>query len=560
MKNIVTIISLFITMISSSLAQAPQAINYQGVARDASGNELANTNISLRLNILDGSAAGATIYQEEHSVTTNEFGLFSLQIGTGTATIGTFSSIDWGVNTRWLEVEMDPLGGTSYVNMGTSQLVSVPYALYAETSGSGASSVWEQNASDIYYDAGNVGIGVNSPKAQLEVTGKSYFGDLLTGGSNTSLISDPTVNINRNLVSTSAEANILQITAHSSADGVTGDAGALIIGSTDVPGLGSIFLSSNDETTSGIGFKTRNATGEDYRMVINADGEVGIGTNSPSAPLNISSNVSGTAFIELNDSEAAGSHLKLRDATALTNGFVPMIDGKSVGTGVTRAGLLVVGKLSDDGVDDKGIAFRAWANDSDPITTASLFEWQSGNNVMMDMNANGNLGIGTETPGDHKLNIEIDATTGQRNAILLNNISNGTGSSIGLQLQAGTDGEFGAIGFGASSYTINPQYTGSTYIANTAQGIVLDCSETGASTRFTFRNGGATSVEYMRIDSDGEVGVGTADPRSKLHISSGDVYIDNSANGVILTSPNGSCFRVTVDNAGSLSATSITCP
>lgn len=117
-------------------AQAPQAFKYQAVARDASGNTLANQNVSFRISILQGSSSGTTVYSETHATTTNAYGLANLNIGAGTVVSGTFASISWGGNNYFIKVEMDPAGGTAYMLMGTTQLLSVPYALYAETSGS----------------------------------------------------------------------------------------------------------------------------------------------------------------------------------------------------------------------------------------------------------------------------------------------------------------------------------------------------------------------------------------------------------------------------------------
>lgn len=116
------------------IAQVPQQFNYQGVARDNSGVELANQAISLRISLHSGSPIGTAIYQETQSSITNQFGLFNLQIGSGTVVSGTFNTIPWGSNTYYVQVEMDATGGTNYTDMGTSQLLSVPYALYAETS------------------------------------------------------------------------------------------------------------------------------------------------------------------------------------------------------------------------------------------------------------------------------------------------------------------------------------------------------------------------------------------------------------------------------------------
>jgi len=117
--------------ITSSISQTPQSFKYQAVARDINGDVLVNQNIGIRINILEGTAAGPSVYLEIHSVNTNQLGLFSINIGMGT-TGDDFSTINWGMNSYFIKTEMDPAGGSAYVLMGISQLLSVPYALYSE--------------------------------------------------------------------------------------------------------------------------------------------------------------------------------------------------------------------------------------------------------------------------------------------------------------------------------------------------------------------------------------------------------------------------------------------
>ena len=113
-------------------AQTPQAISYQAIARNATGVVLASQSVGIKISIHTGSATGTVEYSETHHDTTNLFGLFTLQIGNGTPITGTFSGIDWSIGNKFLQVELDAAGGTTYSDMGTTQLLSVPYALYAE--------------------------------------------------------------------------------------------------------------------------------------------------------------------------------------------------------------------------------------------------------------------------------------------------------------------------------------------------------------------------------------------------------------------------------------------
>ncbi len=143
MKTLFTsILSLMVNL--SLLAQVPQAINYQAVARDLEGKALKNQEISVRINIIAGNPLimsnpdfipKNTVYSETHEVKTNGFGLFNIAIGQGWSD-KEFSSIRWNHGTFFLRVEMDPEAGNNYHPMGMSQILSVPYAMYAEKAGS----------------------------------------------------------------------------------------------------------------------------------------------------------------------------------------------------------------------------------------------------------------------------------------------------------------------------------------------------------------------------------------------------------------------------------------
>jgi len=136
-KTTLLIVSIIIYCFHSS-AQAPQSFKYQAVARDASGEVIANQKVGFQISILQGSESGIAVYTETHSDSTNQFGLITLEIGTGT-TSDDFTAIDWGNDTYFIQIEMDASGGTSYTLMGTSQLLSVPYALHATTADSAGS-------------------------------------------------------------------------------------------------------------------------------------------------------------------------------------------------------------------------------------------------------------------------------------------------------------------------------------------------------------------------------------------------------------------------------------
>jgi hypothetical protein len=134
MKQTALFVGLFLTIFTAQ-AQVPQAVCYQAVATNQQGVELVSQAIRVRLSVLKTSAAGPEEWVETHNVTTDGFGLFDLNIGMGTRTGGaqtSFSGIKWGADKYFLKVEMDIAGGSNFVLMGVNQLISVPYALYAD--------------------------------------------------------------------------------------------------------------------------------------------------------------------------------------------------------------------------------------------------------------------------------------------------------------------------------------------------------------------------------------------------------------------------------------------
>ena len=131
MKKLNLILGIFL-LTGSILAQTPQAFKYQAIARDNLGNVIANQVIGLQISILMDSAGGTPVYVETHIPQTNQFGLFSINIGEGAVVFSSFSNISWGIDSYFIQTELDASGGALYTMMGTSQLLSVPYALFSE--------------------------------------------------------------------------------------------------------------------------------------------------------------------------------------------------------------------------------------------------------------------------------------------------------------------------------------------------------------------------------------------------------------------------------------------
>ncbi len=213
--NFLVFLSTFILCTTSVFAQAPKSFNYQGVARDASGQILGDKSINLKISILSEGNLSEPVYIEEHQVKTNKLGLFSLKIGQGLALLGDMEDIEWGSSAHYVSTEMDVDNNGHFALMGTAPLLSVPYALYAEKAGSSGDEYrsidfsgafgqtirhngndWEAS-SNIYNTSNNVGVGTTSPSEKLDVNGNIKIGatNQIVIGNNRGLAVDASRNI-----------------------------------------------------------------------------------------------------------------------------------------------------------------------------------------------------------------------------------------------------------------------------------------------------------------------------------------------------------------------------
>ena len=179
-------ICLMLLLSITTWAQAPQKISYQSVIRNNSNALIINSTVGMKVSLLQGGSNGLSVYSETHRPTTNANGLVSLAIGTGTVVQGVFANIDWSTGSYFVKTEIDPTGGVNYTLVGTSELLSVPFALHAKTSGSGDSTGGNITGTNNYigkfntsgtsignsqlFDNGeSVGVGTNAPAATLHV-------------------------------------------------------------------------------------------------------------------------------------------------------------------------------------------------------------------------------------------------------------------------------------------------------------------------------------------------------------------------------------------------------
>ena len=250
MKRIFTLLAL-VALTLSVLAQSPDLMSYQAVLRDAQDHLLQNQAVAVQISILQGAPNGTAVYTEVHSLNTNDNGLISLMIGDG-VTSDDFSTIDWGSGPYYLKTETDPAGGSNYTITSTTQLVSVPYAKYADEAGNAfsgnygdlANAPWALNGSNVYYNGGSVGIGTNSPARLFTVNSGA----------------DPNYSAWQN-----------------SATGATVNDGFLVGIDTYLDG----FVWNWEAGRLLFG------TSNNFRMTITSDGNVGIGTQTPTSKLQV---------------------------------------------------------------------------------------------------------------------------------------------------------------------------------------------------------------------------------------------------------------------------------
>ena len=211
LKSKTLLMFTLLAMSFSGFAQAPNLLNYQGVARNAVGNPLPNQSMKLRLSIHNLLPSGAVVYSEIRAITTNLGGLFSVQIGSAGAasTTGTIAGVNWSVGDKYLQVELDTASNNNYLDIGTVQLVSVPYAFNAGSANSAATVTTNANLTGAVTSNGNL----TSLAASPALTGVPTAPTAATGN-------------NSNQIATTAFVQAAALTGPTGAKGVPGIPGA----------------------------------------------------------------------------------------------------------------------------------------------------------------------------------------------------------------------------------------------------------------------------------------------------------------------------------------------
>jgi hypothetical protein len=247
-------------------AQAPHAFKYQAVIRNSVGKVLVEKSIGIKISLVKDNINGSSVFSESFNVKTNKFGAINLDIGTGTVISGNFSTIDWGAGSYFIQIAVDENGETNYTVIGTSQLMSVPYALYAEKAGNSsfdgtwASLIGKPTLAAVA-TSGNYNDLTNLPSlfdgAWASLTDKPTLATVATSGSYNDLTNRPT-KINTTLDNLATGTNPLAFNTTGSFNIAIGNSALAnnISGNYNIAtGTGALEYNTTGDNNIGIGYQ-----------------------------------------------------------------------------------------------------------------------------------------------------------------------------------------------------------------------------------------------------------------------------------------------------------------
>ncbi|WP_278378069.1 beta strand repeat-containing protein [Chryseobacterium arthrosphaerae] len=460
------------------LSQAPEKMSYQAVIRNGSGQLLGNQSIAVRVSILQGSPAGAEIYAERLTGNTNANGLVSLEIGTGTVITGTFASINWPAGSYYLKTETDPAGGTNYTITGTSQLLSVPYAMYAKSAGNSGGTftipyINTVNNASTLFSLTNDGDGTSLEGNNTTTTSniaavRGVVTSASPGGFSSAVrgINNGTGGLGVGVYGSQAGSgwgvygttpNGLGVYGNATANGIgvyansnTGT-GLTATSNNGIPVSVSIFNNANNNTvlnassvgngtvinvtTSGNGAGVRSSTGSGF-------GVHGITTAQTSAGVVGDNNGGGEAIVGRTTSDIAGAVVGRNDGGGYgVRGFVA--------TNTSGTGIGVYGQV---GLNNSTGRAGRFENFNQTNTTGNTFEVQTNGNGNIPDNTQGNAGsflVNNTNSVAAAVRGEVKTIFGNFGAAAIFGVSSGTGGFAGLFHASNPSGN------GASLVSIN---------------------------------------------------------------------------------------------------------
>jgi hypothetical protein len=517
-KRPLILLLYMLTLSIGVIAQVPQKFNYQGIARDAKGNPLGEKQLALKISVLPTVDATVADYVETQQVSTNEFGLYTLQIGGGTPLLGDMKTVKWETGNKYIQVAIDPLGGTQYEVVGTTQLLSVPYAIYADKAGQARETVGSSGTtrsgnvstsaagtgtvnyltkfvaantiynSQIFDNGTNVGIGTTTPSSRLHIS--------TTGGNQEHLRME---NLNPAAWGKFIFYNNNAVDYHTFTKygtGIGGNYGGL----TGFPYASLMVFGSNTAPTmvanaNNIGFSLNYGSVAKLKYYAHhATGNVGIGGNATPA-----------ANVHFNSTDYTGDTLKITNTTS--------------------------GHTAADGLDIRMSALAASVINRENSTLA----FGTNNVERARIDATGNMGIGTITP-TAKLEVagQVKITGGVPGAgkVLTSDAAGlatwqtptGGGSytaGTGINITGSTISNTGDLSNTNEIQTLS--IAGSTLSLSNGGGSVLLPSASGitgsGTVNYIPKFGTATSLTNSVITENlSNIGIGTTSPSTKLQV------------------------------------------
>lgn len=367
-KIILSIVAMLATV--GAFAQVPQGFNYQAVIRDNNGLPLANKTISLRFSIRNTAVSGTVLYQETQTLNTNAQGLVNCTVGAGTVVSGSYPSENqWNNGAKFLQIEADPAGGTSYVQMATVQLMAVPFAHYSGSSGRATNADTLSGNIQPTQITGNGAV----PGQVLKWDGSSWIPDVdNSGGSGGSdNWGTQTVITNSTLSGNGTSGNALRIAQQGAQQGqvlkwngstwvpAPDSAGALYTGGTGITMNGTVINSnwtanSNDIFNNNSGNTGIGNSSPAFKLDVGGDtrfsGNLGVGGTSPDANFIIKSSGTGNREMLLDATGTANySALQLRSNVGVNDVLTLKKYGQSAsgtytdGTALARSAAVIAG-------------------------------------------------------------------------------------------------------------------------------------------------------------------------------------------------------------------------
>jgi hypothetical protein len=429
MKKIILLITVVFALTAAGYSQAPGFFNYQGVARNSVGNVLKDQTIRLRLTIHDGAANGPTVYQESRTVNTNPFGLFNVQIGSAGATniTGTIPTVSWGVSTKFIQVEIDPAGGTAFINIGTAQLASVPYSLFATSAGDLVLpfNKTQANAGTLFNITNSSATnGSSSIAGSTNGNGPSSFGVVGTannGGFGVAGYSNA-ISVLGVAAATTGQAGRFETFNAGNSTPTLGawngaGSGAAIDATNLGTGFGGLFTVNNVASTADALRAQTNGTGASWAIRGISTGTNGAGlfqqTNATNTSNNLQSNQAGLGRAGLFNSTNAASTANAVDINVAGTGFAL----RAASSNAAPKALLTAGGVQLTGLGEaNNFVLRSdaagngtWVDPAVLLPGANF--WSRVGTNLFNTTLTDNVGVGTNTP-THRFTVSHPGSTG----------------------------------------------------------------------------------------------------------------------------------------------------